>query len=68
MNEKTPEQKMDEFKEAARPLIKYLSDNHHPHVSAIITGTSIELLESQMSVPRLYDYAVETFKKETPKD
>ena len=33
------------FKENARPLLKYLAENHHPHTTAIITSTSIELVE-----------------------
>ena len=44
------------FTEAARPLIKYLNDNHHPHVTAIITSTSAELLEGMMSNPAIHDY------------
>lgn len=30
---------------AAEPLIKYLCENYHPHVTAIVTGTSVEVLE-----------------------
>ncbi len=33
------------FKESAKPLLKYLAENHHPHTTAIITSTSIELVE-----------------------
>lgn len=35
----------DEFVEKAKPLIKYLNDNHHPHTSIVITPTSVKLLE-----------------------
>lgn len=35
----------DEFIEKAKPLIKYLNDNHHPHTSIVITPTSVRLLE-----------------------
>lgn len=59
MQTKTPEQRMDEFKEAALPLIKYLCENHHPHVTAIITGTSIELVEGMMSNPNIFDFVVD---------
>ena len=31
--------------EAAKPLIKYLNDNHHPMCTAIVTLTSVEILE-----------------------
>lgn len=51
--------KVDELKKAAEPLIKYLCENHHPHVTAIVTGTSIELLEGLMSIPKIYDYLVD---------
>ena len=50
---------LDEMKKAAEPLIKYLCENHHPHVTAIVTGTSIELLEGLMSIPKIYDYLVD---------
>jgi hypothetical protein len=32
-----------EFEQAARPLIKWLNDNCHPHVTAIIEPTRAEL-------------------------
>lgn len=52
MNEiKTSEQRLSELKEVASPLIKYLCENHHPHVTAIVTGTGIELMEGIMSIP-----------------
>ena len=34
-----------EFCEVAKPLIKWLNDNCHPHCSIIITTTHAELLE-----------------------
>lgn len=51
--------KLDELKKAAEPLIKYLCENHHPHVTAIVTGTSVELLEGLMSIPKIFDYVVD---------
>jgi predicted ATP-binding protein involved in virulence len=59
MEVKTPEQRIAEFKEAAMPLIKYLCENHHPHVTAIVTGTSIELTEGIMSIPGIIDFLVD---------
>ena len=50
---------LDEMKKVAEPLIKYLCENHHPRVTAIVTGTSIELLEGLMSIPKIYDYLVD---------
>jgi len=38
----------DEFKkliEASSPLIRYLGDNYHSHVTAVVTSTSIALHE-----------------------
>lgn len=51
--------KLDELKKAAEPLIKYLCENHHPHITAIVTGTSIDLLEGLMSMPNILDYVVD---------
>jgi arsenate reductase-like glutaredoxin family protein len=34
-----------EFEALARPLIKYLNENHHPHTTIIITPTNAEVLE-----------------------
>lgn len=31
--------------EAAKPLIKYLAENHHPHVTVIVTCNSVEVLQ-----------------------
>ena len=38
-------EKINEFQEAARPLIKWLNDNCHPHVTAIVEPGSAELAE-----------------------
>jgi len=50
------EEKINELTELAKPMIKYLNDNHHPHVTVIITPTSVELLEGIMSNPNIEDY------------
>lgn len=55
MEVREPE-KLTEFKLAALPLIKHLAENYHPHVTAIVTSTSAELLESKQSVNEIYDY------------
>jgi hypothetical protein len=47
------------FDEAARPLMKWLCENHHPHITAIVTGTSNELLEGLESNPDVFDYIVD---------
>ena len=50
------QKQMNELREAAAPLIKYLNDNHHPHVTAIVEPTSVELLEGKMSVRGITEY------------
>ena len=37
--------KIDEFQEAAKPLIKWLNENCHPHVTAVVECGSAELSE-----------------------
>lgn len=39
---------LDEFREACKPLMKYLCEKHHPHVKVIIDGTSAEIVEGMM--------------------
>ena len=49
---KTSEQikkELDELQKASEQLMKYLCDNHHPHVTAIVTGTGVELVEGLMT-------------------
>lgn len=36
--------------EAAKPLIKYLAENWHPHVKCIVDATTAEVLEGQQMV------------------
>ena len=48
-----------DFETASRPLIKYLCENHHPHVSAIITPVGCQLLEAKESNPKIFDYIVD---------
>ena len=44
-----------DFEEAAKPLIKWLNENYHPHVAVWVTPTSAELLEGMISFPTM-DY------------
>lgn len=44
------------FKTSAMPLIKYLSENKHPHHTAIVTATNAELFEGQESTGIVTDY------------
>jgi hypothetical protein len=45
-----------EFEEIARQLMKYLADNYHPHVTALITSTNSQLLEGLKSTGEILDY------------
>ena len=49
-------EKQAEFEEIARIMMKYLCENHHPHVSVIITPTHAELLEGLKSTGEVMDY------------
>lgn len=48
--------KSESFENAARPLIKWLNENSHPHTSAIVTQTGAELLEGIMTTGDIMDY------------
>jgi len=48
--------KIVSLRKAAEPLIKYLNENYHPHVTAIVTPTSVELLEGIMCEPKIFDF------------
>ena len=39
------EEKRKEFERAAKPLIRFLHRNYHPHVAAYVDSCSAELLE-----------------------
>ncbi len=54
--DKKRSEELERLKEAATPLIKYLNDNHHPHVTCIVTSTSVELLEGVMVYPKIYEF------------
>lgn len=45
-----PRYNLTSFEDAAKPLIKWLAENVHPHHQAIVTSTHAELLESQYVV------------------
>lgn len=37
--------KLEELKLASESLMKYLAENYHPHVTAIVTGNRCEIME-----------------------
>lgn len=56
--EQIKESKID-FESVVRPVIKYLCENHHPHVKVVITPTNAELLEGKKSSGLIMDYVVD---------
>lgn len=44
------------FQRVATPLIKYLAENHHPHMQATVTSTSANLWEGHISLPNIHDF------------
>ena len=52
-------EQVKEFEELVRPIIKYLCENHHPHVTVIITPTNAELLEGICSTGSINDYILD---------
>ena len=51
--------KLEELKEAAKPLIKYLCENYHPHITAIVTPTSIEVMEGVQAASNITEFIVD---------
>jgi hypothetical protein len=37
--------KLNQFRAVAMPIIKYLAENHNPHVVAIVTNKKAELFD-----------------------
>lgn len=58
-NPKDKKRELERLKEAAEPLIKYLCENHHPHITAIVTPTSVEVLEGIRTVSGIDKYVVD---------
>lgn len=50
------DQPVDEFEAAARPLIQYLANEHHPHHTAIVTNTGAQLMEGVKTTGEIMDY------------
>jgi len=58
-NERNLTDNQQKLKDAASPLIKYLCENWHPHVTAIVTPTGVELLSSDLTVQNIHEFIVE---------
>lgn len=50
------EPESSDFEAVVRPVLKYLCENHHPHVTVIITPTTAELLEGLKTIGQVMDY------------
>ena len=48
-------EKMEELKELAKPLVKYLNDNHDPHTIIRIEYDKVTLLTERTGIP-IKDY------------
>lgn len=44
------EEQRKAFEEAAKPLMKYLAENHNPHTSIILTSNTCEIVEGKGSL------------------
>lgn len=60
------EKQIEELKEAAKPLVKFLCDNFHPHVKIIVEPSGIEILEGLASV-KIDDFIKDWTGNETQK-
>jgi hypothetical protein len=47
--------KQKAFGEACKPLIRYLREHHHQHVTAVVSADSAELLEGMLGVLSVSD-------------
>lgn len=50
------DEEVDDFESISRLMIEYLCENHHPHVTVIITPTSAELLEGKKAIYNILDF------------
>lgn len=50
------EQLAASFEAAARPLMQWLCENMHPHVTVIVTPTDAQLMEGVRSTGQIMDY------------
>jgi len=43
------EEQIAEFEKVARPLMKWLNENGHPHMQVVITPTNAQVFSSEIS-------------------
>lgn len=39
----------ERFEKAAKPLMEFLKENYHPHVTVVVTSVTAELMEGRMA-------------------
>lgn len=44
------EEQQEKLALVAKPLIKYLAENHNPHTTVIVTSINAELLEAKANI------------------
>ena len=50
------ENELRELEELSRPIMKWLNENFHPHVTVIIDPTRAQLVEGRCSTGEITDY------------
>lgn len=45
-----------DFDSISESVLKYMSDNHHPHCTLIATSTNVQVLEGLKSTGEVYDF------------
>jgi hypothetical protein len=51
-------EQIKELEEVSKPLMKFLSDNFHPHIKVIVESNTVEILEGSAMV-RNDDYTID---------
>ena len=49
------DQEMEELKQLAAPLVKYLREKHHPHTAIVVTDIRTAETEDVMGIPYTFD-------------
>lgn len=45
------QQNADDLKHLAKPLVKYLKENHHPYTAIVITDERVVVVEDVLGIP-----------------
>jgi len=58
-NEIDNKNKKEKLKKACEELMKLLASEYNPHVTVIVTPTSIELFQSEISIQEIHEFLVD---------